>query len=543
MDPVVKALLDQSGQLFSKRGSILSLWQEIAEHFYPERADFTTLRSEGEDLAGDLMTSYPILARRDLGNAFGAMLRPSAKDWFRMRTNAGEKEGLEERQWLEWATGFMKRTMYERGANFARATKEADMDFAAFGQAALSAELNRLGNSLLYRCWHLRDLAWAENSEGKVDTVYRKWKPTARTLITHFPGACHPDVVKMSETRPFEEVDVQHCMLPAEVFMSLPGAKRVLQPYVSAFLDEKHQCVLQAIGSWSPYYIIPRWATVSGSQYGHSPATVAALPDARLIQQLTRVLLTAGEKAVDPPMLAVREALRSDVSIYAGGITWVAQEYDERLGEALRPLTQDKTGINFGMEMGQDLRTQLADAFYLSKLNLPPTTGREMTAYEVGQRIQEFIRNTLPLFEPLEHEYNGQLCDATFEIILRNTPEFRDSIPESLRGKEIVFQFESPLREAIEKVKIGQFNEAQQILAIAVQLDPTASLILNGTDATRDTLLATVPAAWLRGKEDVEKLAAANREQQEVTQQLEAAQQGADVVKTLGDASAAGRVA
>ncbi|MTV47254.1 portal protein, partial [Streptococcus pneumoniae] len=81
-----------------------------------------------------------------------------------------------------------------------------------------------------------------------------------------------------------------------------------------------------------------------GSQYAHSPAVVAALPDARLLQQITAVILEAGEKAITPPMVGVQEAIRGDVAVYAGGITWVDAEYDERLGEVLRPMTSDKSG-------------------------------------------------------------------------------------------------------------------------------------------------------------------------------------------------------
>lgn len=36
------------------------------------------------------------------------------------------------------------------------------------------------------------------------------------------------------------------------------------------------------------------------------------------------------------PLIPVQEALRSDVAVYSGGITWIDAEYDERLGEALR---------------------------------------------------------------------------------------------------------------------------------------------------------------------------------------------------------------
>lgn len=52
-----KALRELAGNLFDKRGPLMSLWQEIAEQFYPERADFTTTRSVGEDYAAHLSSS------------------------------------------------------------------------------------------------------------------------------------------------------------------------------------------------------------------------------------------------------------------------------------------------------------------------------------------------------------------------------------------------------------------------------------------------------------------------------------------------------
>ncbi len=167
--------LEQGKKLFESRASLLSLWQEIADNFYPERADFTTIRNIGCEFADNLTTSYPILARRDLGNALGSMLRPTSKDWFKIRTSENwENLGTDARAWLERAGSIQKRAMYNRRAQFTRATKEADHDFAAFGQAVIQTSLNRNADGLLYRCWHLRDCAWRENEEGMVDTLYRK---------------------------------------------------------------------------------------------------------------------------------------------------------------------------------------------------------------------------------------------------------------------------------------------------------------------------------------------------------------------------------
>ena len=540
MTQVIDFIKAQSEKAFD-RGALASLWQEAAEQFYPERADFTATRYIGTDFAANLMTSYPIIVRRDLGNTFSSMLRPTAKDWFHIRSARPDREDTESKQYLEWLTGLLKNAMYDRASQFTRATKEADHDFATFGNAVIQSELYRPADGstphLLHRCWHLRDVAWFENETGKVATVYRKWNDgTALDILKKFPATIHYRMKDKAEKDPFGKVKIQHIVLPQMVYDSLDGAKKVRQPFVSIYFDAENDCLLEEVGLWRNGYTVPRFQTVSGSQYAFSPFTVAGLPDARLIQAITRVLLEAGEKATNPPMIAVEDAIRSDIGVMAGGVTWVDADYDERLGEVLRPITQDTKGLQFGLELVRDIRMQLKDAGFLSKLNLPPQT-KEMTAYEVAQRVQEFIRNALPLFEPVEEDYNGQLCETDLEILMRADPEILKRMPDSLRGTDYRFAFESPLRDAVDKAKVGQFQEAGQIIAQAQALDPSAAFILDGEVAVRDVMEAVTPAKWLRPADAVTKMtqnAAAAAKQQQLLDMLG---KGAAVAK---DAAAAG---
>jgi hypothetical protein len=537
---LVDHLCLHSGQLFGKRGAILSLWQTIADNFYPERADFTAQRNIGDEFASELMSSYPVMARRDLGNAFGAMLRPTSKNWMHIRTRDNwEKIGVEGRQWLEEQEAKMKRAMYHRESMFTRATKEADHDFATFGQSVIQVSLNRKGNGLLYRCWHLRDVAWAEDEAGGANSVFRKWMPTAQDLSVYFPKTIHPKIKETLARKPYETHETRHCIIPSDVYNRCEGIeKEIHTPFVSCYFDPVNQWLLECVGLKSQEYMIPRWQTVSGSQYAYSPASIVALPDARLIQAMTRVLLEAGEKAVTPPMVAVQDAIRSDVSVYAGGITYVAEEYDERMGEVLRPLTQDKNGIPLGLEMAQDTRAMIAECFYLNKISLPQP-GNEMTAYEVGQRVQEYIRQAMPLFEPMESEYNGPLCDLTFEIMLRagafGSPQ---DIPKELQGHDIEFTFESPLHDAIEREKGQRFLEAKGILADAAAIDQGVVNIIDVVEAVSDVFKGLgVPAKWQRTPGQAKEIAAQRAQAQQTSQLLANMQQGADVAKTLGEAA------
>jgi hypothetical protein len=318
-------------------------------------------------------------------------------------------------------------------------------------------------------------------------------------------------------------------------------------PYVSIFYDYQHDTILEAVGVYNQVYVIPRWTTVSGSQYGYSPATVAALPDARLLQAMTATILEAGEKFTNPPMVAVQEAIRGDVAIYAGGITWVDRDYDERLGEVLRPLTQDRSGMPMGRDMQSDTRSMIAEAFFLNKLSMQqPQRGKaEMTAFEVGQMVQEYVRNALPIFEPMEMDYNGAVCEMTFGILMRGGAFGSPfNMPRTLRGSEIEFHFESPLHDAIESEKGNKLQQAKVMLADAIALDPANADVLDAQVALREALIGVgVPALWVRSEDEVAKRTAARQQAANTQQMLANLQQGADAAKSLGEASQAMRPA
>lgn len=545
----IKQLRQQVDDLFSKRTQFMILLQEIAENFYPERADFTVRREVGDEFASNLMSSYPVLCRRDLGDQVGTMLRQSGKEWFHMSPVDDRREDNDAKRWLQWATGVQRRAMYDRKTLFTRATKEADHDFAAFGQAVISARLNKNQDALLYRCWHIRDVVWLENEDGEICLTARKWKPYAKDLKRIFGSKNHTSLEADVNQNPFQEIECYHIVLEMELYdgpidKASAGKmeaeyRRDRYKYVSVYYDIKHDHVIEAIPTHNREYIIPRWQTVSGSQYAYSPATIAALPDARLIQAMTYTLLEAGEKAVTPPMIATQDAVRSDVAVYAGGITWVDQDYDEKLGEALRPLTQDLRGIPLGIDMQRDARQLLMQAFFLNKLNLPrPETSGQMTAYEIGQRIQEYIRGAMPIFEPMEMEYNGAMCEATFDLLLRGGA-FGDPrmMPRSLQGADIQFRFESPLHDAIEAQKGQKFIEMNQLIAQAINLDQSVIALPDAKVALRDALNGIgVPAKWVRNETTVQQIEQAQRAAVENQQLLDTMEQSSVVTGNLAKA-------
>lgn len=542
MEPGIHLLQQQADTLFNKRLSLLNLWQEIAENFYPEKADFTVTRYLGAEFARGKMSGYPFMVRRDLGNSFSSMLRPAGKQWLKMKTNRMERIDNAGKQWLEYASKVQFDAMYGSATQFTRATKEGDHDYAAFGQAVLSCELNRNADDLLYRCWHLRDVAWCENSEGAIDTVYRRSMYTLRDLQKLFPKTFPAKWAARVGKEPYTEVRCTHAVLPAEDY---EGAAKVRTKFMSVYFTDEGD-ILEERGALTLIYIIPRWQTVSGSQYAYSAAAVVALADGRLLQAMTRTLLRAGQKATDPPLIAVENAIRGDVSMFPGAITWVDADYDERLGEVLRPVSTDHSGMPLGLEMQKDVREMLKEAFFLNKIS-PPLISSDprMTAFQAGQIVQEYIRGALPLFEPMEAGYNGALCNDTFKILMAaGTFGPTENIPKSLRGADMQFEFDSPLRAAIGADKGAKLGQSVQLIAQAATLDASSAAILDVGVALRDALEGNGdPAKWLRSEEDVAAIAQQKAQQAAQEQLLAKVQQGGEIAKNYGQGAQAAAAA
>lgn len=416
--------------------------------------------------------------------------------------------------------------MYDPRSQFVRATKQGDNDFVAFGQAVITADLNAHGDGVLYRAWHLRDVAWCENAELQIDTVHRDWKLEARALKKLFPKTASSKIDDIAKREPWREIRCRHILLPADEYdLEKPTGNAERFPFVSLYIDVENETILEETPARRSNYIIPRWVTVSGSPYAHSPTTVTALPDARMLQQMTLTLLEAGQKAVDPPLKATQEGISGAVNTYAGGITWVDAEYDEKMGKALEPIMDVSPGLSWGDAREDKIERLIAEAFFLNVINLPEATGGDkMTAYETQARVEEYIRRALPLFEPMEVEYNGGLCEQTWNIAM-DLGAFGplDDIPAVLRGRDIQWRFESPLQAANDRVKSQAFAQSAQLLAQAAQIDPSVRFDVDVAKAFRDALGGVAPSAWIVPEEQAQAAKQQEAEAQLAQQAMQAA--------------------
>mgnify|MGYP000051757561 FL=1 len=507
-----------SGQVtgaFSKRGSLMNFFQDIAEHFYPERAEFTVENTLGEDFASRLYASEPPLFRREFGNYIDAALRPWDRPWFKIKPRDPRiNKKLSVQQYLDTRSEMTMQLLKDRRSNFANAARAGDHDWVTFGNAVTSCEGRADGLGLRFRTWHLRDCAWRENYDGEVDTFYRKIKVSVRNLVAQGRSSkwdIPRQISEKMEKTPDEDVEIYHALIPS---IEYKPNKKVKAGWFSCYLCPTYQWELSCKPEFVFNYSVSRWFRLDNSPYGLSPCTIIALPDGRTLQTMTWSIIEAGEKAVEPPLVAQSEAILSGVDIRSGMVTWVDQRYDERTGEAIRALELGASP-EFGEALRSGITGNLKDAFYLSKLFLPQN-GPQMTAEEIMRRHEEFLRVAQPVIAPAETERNSSILDIAVEMSLRmGLWGDLSEMPKELRGHETEYAYDNPLQDAMRQAKTFAFNTSMGIVKAAKELlAPGTDQHFDGVAAFRDAIAGVAPPSWLVDEDEAnEKMQQADEQE------------------------------
>lgn len=513
LDPKGDEVCRQAEEAFKAKENLDLFWQETAENFYPERADFTIDRLAGEDFASKLYNSQPILFRRDFAGWLGSVLRPKGRDWFMPRARIDQiNDSTQVQAYFERRAKTTRNLLYDIRSHFTSSQVQADHDYAAFGNSVCSCEERTDKAGFRYRTWHLRDCAWRENADGDIDTMFRKYKLSVRQLCEREQTrgwSIHSKVKDKLTNAGGDKINCLHVAMPLIQYDYTRKTKRVKAgplDWISLDIDMINRCVMaEKLLPWFPY-AVSRWHRVSSSPYGFSPSVVCSIPDARTIQVMTWSILEAGEKAVEPPLVGVREAIQGGVNTYSGGITWVDRLYDERTGEALRALELGKNP-QLGEALMEAMKGTMMDAWYLNKLFLPPMgDGDKMTAAEVARRDAEYLRVAQPIIDPAEQERNGWILDLTMTMAIAlgywGPP---DQIPRELKGQDIDITYDNPIEDARKRAKANSYRESAEIIALQAQIEPTVISQFDSNKAFREAIQGVAPPDWLLDEQDAEE--------------------------------------
>ena len=250
---------------------------------------------------------------------------------------------------------------------------------------------------------------------------------------------------------------------------------------------------------------------------------MTALPDVKMLNEMSKITIKAAQKQVDPPLLVPDDGFLLPVRTVPGGLNF----YRSGTRDRIEPLN---IGANnpLGLNMEQQRRESIRAVFYVNQLMMQQ--GPQMTATEVIQRNEEKMRLLGPVLGRLQSELLKPLIDRVFAILLRNN--MLPQAPEFLSGRDIEIEYVSPLAKAQKSTELQSIMRAVEILGSLANVAPVFDYVNFDNLVKHLADIVGVPQKILKTQSQVNAERQQAAQQQEQMQQMQQLQQ---VAKAGGD--------
>ena len=505
---LAKELKDNLSRLQTKRQNWESHWQEVADYMLPRKSDVNKERSRGDKRNVQIYDSTAVHSLELLASSLHGMLTSQANRWFQLRyKEAILNDSDEAKEWLEDAMDKMY-IAFAR-SNFQTEIFENYHDLIAFGTSCLFIEEDK-DDGIRFSARHIKEIYITEDERGFVDTIYRKFKMTAKAAFDLFgKDQLSRDLLVKFQKTPFDDVEMVHVVRPRNTYDPKKLDKQNM-PFQSVYMEFETGHII-SIGGFREFpYVVPRYLKASNEIYGRSPG-MNSLPDVKVLNKMVEVSMKAAQKQVDPPLLVPDDAMILPIRTAPGSLNY----YRSGSRDRIEPLN---IGANnpLGLNMEDQRRRAISRTFHVDQLLIQEN--RTMTATEVMQRNQEKMRILGPVIGRLQQELLQPLIIRVFNIMLRNK-EFL-AAPEVLTNQQIEIEYVSPVALAQKGSQLEGIMRGLELFGSISQIAPVTDYIDENGLVKQIINILGLPAKMIKSDKEVEQLRAVRQEQQAAQAQM-----------------------
>ncbi len=524
--------------LWGQQANFRQLWNTTAQFVLPAHDDFIGELTEGINRNSRIFDNTAVTANERFAAAMEQMLTPRTQRWHGLSPVDPDLEDQPDVQkYLDQVVKILFASRYRPQANFASQCDECYLSLGAFGNAALFTD-ELAGRHLRYRSIPLNEIVWALDHSGMVDTVFRKFKFTAKQAISAW-GDKVPDTVRTAyDKNPYTDLEFLHCVRPNEE-QTRGGVGYKGMPIESWYISLKDKAIIERGGYRTFPYAIGRYRMAPREHYGRGPAA-NALPAIRTLNEQKKTALRAGQKAVDPPILLAEEGVLTPFNQRPG-----AANYGMLTADGVQLAQPMKIDPNFQVaEKLMDMEaTAINDAFLTSLFQIL-VQNPQMTATEALIRAQEKGAMIAPAMGRQQSEFLGPLIVREIDILSKAgiLPPPPDALQQS--GQGIKIEYTSPLTRAMRAEEGTAIMNTIQAIGVMANLDKSVLNIIDMTDAAREiALINGCPAKLLRSDEQIDELVQQQQQDAQAQQLVNGAPQVSLAAKNLAQAQQASAAA
>jgi hypothetical protein len=444
------------------------------------------------------------------------------------------------RLWYEQATKILFQERYDAIANFTAGNQQVYYSLGAYGTGGLFIDQavddwNRPVNKLRYRNIPVGELFIRENHQGRIDSVFRWFKMTARQAYQKFGDKMPATLVAAMEQKSETMYDFLHCVQPRTDYEEGEWGPKGM-PYSSQYISIQGRALLAEGGFRSFPYAVGRYVQTPMETYGRSPA-MQVLPALKTLNAEKATFLKVGHRAADPTLLTYDDGL-IDPTMKPGAVNKGGMSAEGRPLIGILPTGQ----IQVTKEMMDEERSLINDAFLVTLFQILTETPT-MTATEVIERTNEKGILIAPTVGRQQSEYLGPLIHRELDLLsrMRRLPPMPAIIKDNKGEYNVVYT--SPLARAQRAQDVaGLQRTIQSVLEVVnATQDPSPLDVFNFDVSTRETaMIQAVPERWLNDDQTIAQKRQARAKQAEQQQQLQALPAQAAMIKAQATVQKAG---
>lgn len=517
-------------ELVSARSTTEDTWQQIADNLLGRR-DFTVKATPGRQRMQAIYDDTAKVSSSLLSGAMHSLLTSPSSRWFGLGFEDPRLSEIAEAAiWLEAAEQRLYAAFAAPTANFHAQLSETYIDLINFGTGAIFID-DVPGVGVQFSARPLQELYLAEDPSGRIDTVVRKFRLTARQAVKLWGGAVKiaSKAVDSGSTETLH--DYIHVILPSDDVAS--GNLDVSgMPWSSFHLSTEDKAIVSKGGFHEMPIATPRWEKDAGEVYGRGPGW-NALSNQKMLNEMKKVTIKAGQKAVDPVYLVDSEGvLPGDLHFHPGGVIPV-NSIMASMNPAIQTLGYGGD-FNIGVALIEDTRKAVQAGFHHQLIET--IRDPRMTATQVLELSAQMQRHLAPILGRMQTEMLEPIIERVFAIEERagRLPP----APEAIANLKIRIDYVSPVARAQQTSDAKAIMSFTDYIINVSQVNAEIMDIANMDDGARKVGEALgVPKTMLRDSRAVKlrrdaaaQLAAEEQEQQQL---IAATDQVAKLAKSM----------
>lgn len=530
-----EALMRQFDRAKNKRANFETQWQEIAERVLPQMADFNTARENGAKRTEKMFDPTASLAAQKAVSAIAAFAWPSNQRYQKLTTNdPALNKSQRVKVWFDSLTDRLFEARYSPRASFEAQMAEAGLMSFVFGSGPMFIDEDIKRRALRYKSLHLAQTYMAESADGRIDTVYRCWKWTIRQVAQRFKNI--PDKLRERlRTHPDDEVEVVHAVGPREDFDPARFGYGGM-PWASLYYLPAEKFPLEEGGFRTWPFAIQRYMTTPGEVYGRSPAWMA-LSSIKVLNAQKKTILQAGQKVVDPPLLASEDGVLGAFSQVPGAINFGA--LDSQGNQLVKPLITGAR-VDIGLDMMNAEREIIAGAFMMDVFRVL-VEHPNMTATQTLELMNERAVIMAPIVGRIETEALSPMTEREIDLMVE-AGQIEPMPPELVEAQgEYKIEYTSPMRRAMRASDAIAITRTLESVIPMAQVDPSVLDAYDLPEMARELGdINGVPAKCLRDAEAILAMKDKRATDAQAAQLLEAAPVVSQTAANLAKMQSAG---